>query len=659
MPSSIRARLRSTARAGLDSTARTRLGSTLTAVLVSTALLGLPGTSHAQPADGPAESARSTASSAPTAASASIGFEQQVLFKASQDPGYACYRIPAVVKTTKGTLLAFAEGRVNDCSDAGDIDIVLKRSTDGGRTWGPLQVVNEGAGDTHGNPAPIVDRETGRVVLAETYNTGRPGGGNCDVPCDRTPHMQHSDDDGLTWSEPRDLSDEILPAHWNSWYATGPVHGIQLTRGRHAGRLVFGVNTETWNGSRVSANHAALIVSDDGGDHWRIGASDSWPIADDGTFRQKPSEMTMTEGADGTILVSGREQDGTDLGHRTQAFSRDGGNSFTSPFRALPDLYTPQVQGSTVRLGNRTLLACPGDPDRRRTMMVRSSYDGGRTWDSVDRGTVVTTDWSGYSDMVGIGGSTVGLMYEGGAVDARDEIRFARFTEDWLQPRRGPDPTTVDRAPRVSRAAVLGGAGETDGVFGGALEFDGTDDAVRLPYRDQLPLGTKDFTASLWFRYTATTGEQPLLWMGGVGGTQPQVWLRGEPASGRIQGLITVRDGASAPRSASVRTTGAYNDGQWHHLALRRGAGQLTLFIDGTSIGTADVPGSVSRNGPFGVHVGQKLDSRAHFTGAIDDVRVYDRALSDAELTGVRTANAPVTRDTVLWLPMDRVSGSH
>ena len=53
------------------------------------------------------------------------------------------------------------------------------------------------------------------------------------------------------------------------------------------------------------------------------------------------------------------------------------------------------------------------------------------------------------------------------------------------------------------------------------------------------------------------------------------------------------------------------------------------------------------------------MDSRAHFTGAIDDVRVYDRALSDDELTGVRTTNAPVTRDTVLWLPMDQVSGGH
>ncbi|MEU1033192.1 sialidase family protein [Streptomyces mirabilis] len=624
---------------------RVRLRSTLTAVLTAAALcvLALPSPARASAAD--------------ASGAAGASFEQQVLFRASQDPGYACFRIPAVVRSTHGTLLAFAEGRVHDCGDAGDIDIVVKRSADGGRTWGPLQVVNEGAGDTHGNPAPIVDRETGRIVLAETYNTGRTDGRGCDVPCDRTPHLQYSDDDGLSWSAPRDLSAEILPPNWNSWYATGPVHGIQLTRGRHAGRLVFGVNTETWNGSRVTANNAALITSDDGGDHWRIGASDSWPIADDGTFRQKPSELTLTERADGSVLVSGREQDGTDLGHRTQTVSRDGGDSFTATFRDLPGLYAPQVQGSVLRLGDRILLACPGDPDRRRTMMIRSSYDGGRTWDSVDRGTVVTTDWSGYSDLVGIGGGAVGLLYEGGAVDARDEVRFARFTEDWLTPRRGPDPTTADLARHAEPAAVLGGAQETAGVRGGALEFDGADDAVRLPYQDRLPLGTKDFTASLWFRYTATGGEQPLLWMGGIGTTQPQVWMRAEPASHRITALITTRNGAAAPTSASVRTASAYNDGQWHHLALRRGDGLLTLSVDGTAVGASDVPGSVSRNSPFGVHVGQRLDSRAYFTGAIDEVRVYDRALSDDELSA--PPSGEVTRDTVLYLPMDRVRGGH
>ncbi|MEU5596778.1 sialidase family protein [Streptomyces sp. NPDC020298] len=628
----------------MPSSFRARQRHILAAVLTVAAVL-LPFLSPHPAQAGPAASTAQ--------APASADFEQQVLFKASRDPGYACFRIPAIVRTTKNTLLAFAEGRVLNCGDAADIDIVVKRSADGGRTWSPLRVVTAGAGDTHGNPAPIVDRATGRVLLAETYNTGRTDSGSCPVPCDRTPHLQYSDDDGLSWSEPRDLSPEILPPDWNSWYATGPVHGTQLTRGRHAGRLVFGVNTETWNGSRVTANHAALIVSDDDGDHWRAGATDTWPIADDGTFRQKPSELTLTERADGSVLVSGREQDGTDLGHRTQTVSRDGGDSFAAPFHDLPDLYAPQVQGSTLRLGDRILLACPGDPDRRRTMMIRSSYDGGRTWDSVDRGTVVTTDWSGYSDLVRVGHDTVGLMYEGGAVDARDEIRFARFTEDWLTPRRGPDPGTADLAPHAPRAAVLGGAEETDGVSGGALDFDGVDDAVRLPYRSRLPLGTKDFTASLWFRYTATTGEQPLLWMGGIGTTQPQVWLRGEPDSDRMRGLITVRDGATAVRTVTVNTAGAYNDGRWHHLALRRGGGRLTMFVDSMQSSVADVPGSVSRNSPFGVHIGQRMDSRAFLTGAIDDVHVWDRALSDDELAG--PPESEPAKDTVLWLPLDHI----
>ncbi|WP_371663674.1 exo-alpha-sialidase [Streptomyces sp. NBC_00280] len=629
----------------MPSSLHARLRSTLTAVFTTAALL------LALPSPAGAEQATGTAT-----------FEQQVLFRASQDPGYACYRIPAIVRTLKGTLLAFAEGRKDNCGDAGDIDIVVKRSTDDGRTWGPVQVVNDGGVDTHGNPAPIVDRETGRILLAESWNTGR-GGGNCPVPCDRTPHLQYSDDDGLTWSAPRDLSAEIMPPQWNSWYATGPVHGIQLTRGRHAGRLVFGVNTETWDGSRISANHAALIISDDGGDHWKVGATDSWPIAADGTFRQKPSEVTLTERSDGVILVSGREQDGTDLGHRTQAFSADGGSSFLTPFRALPDLYAPQVQCSTVGFGARVLLACPGDPDRRRTMMIRSSYDGGRTWDSVDRGTVVTRDWSGYSDLVKIDSATVGLMYEGGTVDARDEIRFARFTEDWLTPARGPDPTTRDLAPLARPAAVLGGATQTTGVFGGgALEFDGVDDAVRLPYSNRLPLGTKDFTVALWFRTTATTGDRPLLWMGGVGSTQPQVWLRAEPASNRVRGLITVRDGASAVRTTSATSVGTYNDGQWHFAALRRGGGQFTLFVDGTAVSVADVAGSVSRNSVFGVHIGQRVDSLQHFSGAIDDVRVWERALGTAELSKASmTATvdpATATGSTVLWLPLDQVNAS-
>lgn len=593
-------------------------------------------------------------------AAARTDFQQKVLFKASQDPGYACFRIPAIVQTSRGTLLAFAEGRVDNCGDAGDIDLVLKRSTDGGRTWGPLQVVDEGNGDTHGNPAPVVDRKTGRIVLATTYNKGRDDDQSCDVPCDRTPHLQYSEDDGATWSAPEDLTQSVRHPGWNSWYATGPVHGIQLSRGRHAGRLVFGVNAESYAANRITANHAALIHSDDAGRSWNIGAVDSWPIRADELFRQKPSELTLAERNDGSVYVNAREQDGTDLGHRTYAVSRDGGESFAQPFRALPGLYAPTVQGALLPMvgapregRDRMLFSAPADPDRRRTMTIRSSYDEGRTWEGVERGRQVTTDWSGYSDMVALSDDEVGLMYEGGAVDARDEIRFARFTEDWLGPRRAPDPRTPDLAPSARGAPVLGGAEVTDGRFGRALSFDGKDDAVRLPHRQSLLLGARDFTASLWFRYSAASGDQPFLWMGGVGTRNPQMWVRGEPDRGRITALITTANGTAEPGTATVRTAHPYNDGEWHHLALRRTGGQLRLAVDGVETVAPDVPGTVNRGSTFGVHLGQKADSRGWLTGSLDEVRVYDRALTGHELDRIRKSNDPALRPTSLWLPLD------
>ncbi|HZX01951.1 sialidase family protein, partial [Kribbella sp.] len=148
--------------------------------------------------------------------------DDSVLFQQKTD-GYSCFRIPAIVHAANGDVLSFAEGRVADCGDDGDIDIVLRRSTDGGKTWGPLRVVSDGNGSTHGNPVPIVDNRTGRVVLVTTHNGPEP----CTNGCDRDPYVQTSDDNGATWTAPRELTDAKLPS-WNFWYATGPMHGIQL-----------------------------------------------------------------------------------------------------------------------------------------------------------------------------------------------------------------------------------------------------------------------------------------------------------------------------------------------------------------------------------------------------------------------------------------------
>ncbi|WP_203961238.1 sialidase family protein [Actinocatenispora thailandica] len=596
-------------------------------------------------------------------------FDQQVLFRAPTDLAHGCYRIPAIVRSTRGTLLAFAEHRLDNCGDAGDIDLVVRRSTDGGRTWGPERLVNAGHGDTHGNPVPIVDRRTGRILLISTYNLGRSDSQGCATPCPRTPHLQYSDDDGRSWSTPRDISAQIKRPDWDSWYASGPNHGIQLRYGTHAGRLVFGVNAETSDGAgHPIANHAALMYSDDGGTDWHIGAVDTFRYPAGGTSTQKPSELSVAERTDGSIYVAGREQGGTDVGNRDYAVSRDGGETFSTPFRTIPDLVTPMVEGSVLRLAGsrRMLFASPSDTDRRRWMMIRSSYDEGRTWDDADQGRLITTDWSGYSDLVQISADGIGLLYEGGTVDARDEIRFARFNQEYLGFHPSPGPSTPDVSGQHADAHLIGpwaGSGSsrcqggtacgptlTDGRYGSAVSLDGSDGFVRVPYDPaQLP-GAGDFTWTAWFRYGASTGKQAILWLGGMGSRAPQVWLRGEPANHRLIALMTTAQG-----TASIASASAYADQQWHHVALERHAGRLTMYVDGAAVAAGDaVAGSVSQTVSFQIQVGQRLDNACRFDGALDEVRGYDRALSADELAAVR-ANAPVRDGLVLRLPFDSV----
>ncbi|HET6743655.1 MAG TPA: sialidase family protein [Kribbella sp.] len=373
----------------------------------------------------------------PTQAQAAIN--QTVLFNKG-DAGYGCYRIPAIVRTRSGALLAFAEARRAWCADSQEIDLVLRRSDDNGRTWSATQTVLSGTDSdpnavaTRGNPAPIVDYETGRIVLLSTMDPGttsRP----------RTPYVQVSDDDGKTWSKAKNIGDQIDDPAWG-WYATGPVHGIQLTRGAHAGRLVAGTNYDNGAGK----NAGQLVYSDDHGVTWHKGATD---LRSDAT----PQEISVVEKVDGGVYAGARNNAGTAGASRMSAVSNDGGQTFAAPFTTITGLTTPVVQGSLQRLRavdqgdryNRILFAAPADPQRRRYMTIRSSFDEGKTWQSVADGTRITSDWSGYSDMAVLRTGEIGLLYEGGTVDARDQIRFARFIENDIgRPDAQPGPTTPD-----------------------------------------------------------------------------------------------------------------------------------------------------------------------------------------------------------------------
>jgi sialidase-1 len=350
---------------------------------------------------------------------------------ASGTDGYSAFRIPAVIATKSGALLAFAEGRLTGPGDAGNIDTVVKRSTDGGCTWGPLHVVQDSGPDTSGNPVPVVTTG-GRVVLLTTYNAGTATEtailrGEVTAEQSRRVFVQYSDDGGGTWSAPREITADTKLANWR-WYATGPMHGIQLIRGPHAGRLVVPANhsvappagsTDLGSEAKYYGGHS--LYSDDDGETWHIG------YVDDNTDGYiNVNETTAAELADGRVYFNTRDQNGTAPGNRADAYSLDGGQSLQLPFRPQDTIAGPVVEGSVLQLSGPDaplLYSGPADPANRAVMTIRVSRDGGATWQAA---LALSGLPAAYSDLVQVDAGTVGVLYETGNFGANETITFRR-----------------------------------------------------------------------------------------------------------------------------------------------------------------------------------------------------------------------------------------
>ncbi|MGW1000678.1 sialidase family protein [Streptomyces sp. NPDC002520] len=353
--------------------------------------------------------------------------------------GYDTYRIPATVVTRRGTVLAFAEGRHDGAGDTGDIDVVVRRSTDGGCTWGPLTVVAAGQGDTRGNPAPVVEPRTGAIILLTCYNSGavteaQITRGEVTPEQSRRVFVQHSTDDGRHFSPPRDITDQVKRPDWR-WYATGPGHAVALTRGPHSprggnpGRLVVPANhsaappkgsSDTGQERRYHGGHA--LYSDDGGRSWHLGF-----VADTHDGVTNANETSATQLSDGRLYFNARDEKGTAPGNRLDAYSRDGGETLTHPYTVQPTLDdVPVVQGSVLQVhGPRAplLFSAPSVPTARRSMALWSSTDAGRTFTKLR---TLSAHPAGYSDLVQLGHDRVGVLYETGTTGPYQTIEFRR-----------------------------------------------------------------------------------------------------------------------------------------------------------------------------------------------------------------------------------------
>jgi sialidase-1 len=340
---------------------------------------------------------------------------------------YHTYRIPALVTTPRGTLVAMCEGRKHTHHDVGIIDLLVRRSEDGGRTWSDTAVIVTEPGQTCGNPAPIVDRQTGFIWLPFCKNPAfedRESRGN-KWRYDRPVWLTHSEDDGRTWTEPVEITAQAKEPSW-TWYSTGPVHGIQLASGRLVASCTHRVRGSGLPDETDTARYSHVLLSDDHGTTWRVGGS----VAQEGT-----NECAAVETVDGRVYLSCRDQAGG--GRRYAAWSDDGGETFAE---VSPDetLIEPRCEASVVRLTdarrhdrNRVLFSNPASRTRD-TLTIRMSYDECRTWPVAK---VLEPGISAYSDLAVLDDFTVVCLYERGETSPYERLALARFDVGWLTDR--------------------------------------------------------------------------------------------------------------------------------------------------------------------------------------------------------------------------------
>lgn len=336
--------------------------------------------------------------------------------------GYRHYRIPALAAVGETILLAF-DGRPELDDLPAPIDLLLRRSVDGGRTWNPTQVVRTGTGlEGFGDPSLLTDPATGRVLLFHAAGVRAGFFESGDGEDEADPDLQHtdlsvSDDAGLTWTHRR-LTAQLRAsgnAHLHGERISGLFvtsgAGCAVTEGRFAGRLVQPCVLRI--GDRIDV---ACALSDDHGETWRLAA----PLG----AELNESSVTMLPGGD--LLLHSRSAP-----NRIAFTSVDGGETF-GPGTPVADLLDPSVNGSVLAFGGALFASHCADEDLRRSAVVSRSDDGGATWHVVR---YLEPGSAAYTQLAALPDGRLGVAYE---ADGYREIRFEAFDPD-QEPEPRPD----------------------------------------------------------------------------------------------------------------------------------------------------------------------------------------------------------------------------
>lgn len=654
--------------------------------------------------------------------------------------GYHNYRIPCLVATKKGTLLAMAEAR-NSGSDWAPMDAVLMRSEDGGETWSEKVVMAAGERDGYACNNPILipgvdDQGRSIVLLVYCQDYG------VDIHKQGGVFVRKSVDDGKNWSEPVEITENCRPDYRNV-VATGPGHGIQLQYNQdHKGRLVVSVwMVPKKHGKPVTSHGPAEVTtlySDDYGETWKMG--DIIPLGN----VSNPNESTVVELSDGRVMINMRNTTGN--AKRAISISPDGTTGWSEPYFD-PALNCPVCFASLTRYDDDTILFVNPDTVSGRTHgTIKVSYDNGQTW-PIKR--MMNEGFSGYADVAvtevngckeinvlfetvipgtennsltlyrfplswvteGVDGQLNSLKLSSGSVQLQRDVfdydiildqdvseisvsasAFAPNASIKLngQPLTNghgtlpihdsttdakltvlvnnqeksvytlhfhkipevaddscvlhytmddfTDKTMKDASGFFNNGTISGSiTSEETGKFGSSANMKNGTVSVHNP--NGLDFGKGDFTASLWINPENATNQQFLLWYGTLGTGEKAWWIRRNP-NGSIQFLL----GSNGEEKIASSEANLAEAGQWTNITAVRKNDTIKLYINGQEKAAANGVANFDLNGENRLDIGlDKSSYGRHFTGQMDELRIYNYALTEEQILALQKNEVPVS----------------